>query len=87
MTECHCCLQATTNADINPSDTWVKIPSIATYAADVQKQNAAGANLVLLLAVYDLPDRDCASLASNGELSIANKGSAFYQDYINSIVA
>lgn len=40
--ECHCCLRATTNADINPSDTRAKVPSIATYAADVQKHNAAG---------------------------------------------
>ncbi|OCL08445.1 glycoside hydrolase family 6 protein [Glonium stellatum] len=67
-------------------DTRAKVPSISTYAADVQKQNAAGANLVLPLVVYDLPDRDCAALASNGELSIANNGSALYQDYINSIV-
>lgn len=67
-------------------DTRAKVPSIATYAADVQKQNAAGAKLVLPLVVYDLPDRDCAALASNGELSIANNGSALYKDYINSIV-
>lgn len=63
------------------------VPSIVTYAAGVQKQNAAGANLVLPLVVYDLPDRDSAALASNGELSIANNGSALYHDYINSIFA
>lgn len=39
------------------------------------------------MVVYDLPDRDCAALASNGELSIANNGSALYKDYINSIAA
>jgi hypothetical protein len=41
----------------------------------------------LPLVVYDLPERDCAALASNGELSLANNGSALYQDYINSIAA
>ena len=76
--ECHCCLQATSNADINLSDTRAKVPSIETYAADVRRQNAAGANLVLPLVVYDLLDRDCAALVSNGELSIANNGSALY---------
>lgn len=68
----------TSNADINVSDARAKVPSIETYAADVQRQKAAGANLVLPLVVYDLLDRDCAALASNGELSIANNGSALY---------
>ncbi|KAF2650779.1 glycoside hydrolase family 6 protein [Lophiostoma macrostomum CBS 122681] len=66
-------------------DTRAKVPTIADYAADVQKQNAAGAKLTLPLVVYDLPERDCAALASNGELSLANNGSALYKDYINSI--
>ena len=36
--------------------------------------------------IYDLPDRDCAALASNGELSIANNGLQYYEnDYINPI--
>ena len=36
--------------------------------------------------IYDLPDRDCAALASNGELSIANNGLSYYEnDYINPI--
>jgi cellulose 1,4-beta-cellobiosidase len=56
-------------------------------AKDVQKQNAAGANLVLPLVVYDLPERDCAALSSNGELSLANNGSALYQEYIDNIAA
>ena len=68
----------TSNADINVSDARAKVPSIETYAADVQRPKAAGANLVLPLVVYDLLDRDCAALASNGELSIANNGSALY---------
>jgi cellulose 1,4-beta-cellobiosidase len=75
------------DADSLKSDTRAKVPIISTFAKDVQKQNAAGANLVLPLVVYDLPERDCAALASNGELSLANNGTALYQDYINSIAA
>jgi cellulase/cellobiase CelA1 len=37
--------------------------------------------------VYDLPERDCAALSSNGELSLANNGSALYQEYIDNIAA
>jgi len=32
---------------------------------------AGGSPIVVGLVIYDLPDRDCAALASNGELSIA----------------
>jgi cellulose 1,4-beta-cellobiosidase len=32
---------------------------------------ANGAEIIVPLVIYDLPDRDCAALASNGELSIA----------------
>ncbi len=51
--------------------------------------NAAGANppYVGTFVVYDLPDRDCAAAASNGEYSIANNGVANYKAYIDSIVA
>jgi cellulose 1,4-beta-cellobiosidase len=34
-----------------------------------------------------LPERDCAALSSNGELSLANNGTALYQEYINNIAA
>ncbi len=34
-------------------------------------QQAAGQPVVIPLVIYDLPDRDCAARASNGELSIA----------------
>jgi cellulose 1,4-beta-cellobiosidase len=38
------------------------------------------------IVIYDLPDRDCAALASNGELSIANNGLEYYEDsYIDPI--
>ena len=61
------------------------MPTVPEYAKDVQAKNKAGANLVLPLVVYDLPDRDCAALASNGELALANNGSALYREYIDSI--
>lgn len=60
---------------------------IDDFAKDVQAKNKAGAKLSLPLVVYDLPDRDCAALASNGELSIANGGVNIYKtQYIDEIV-
>jgi cellulose 1,4-beta-cellobiosidase len=45
-----------------------------------------GANMFMFI-VYDLPNRDCAALASNGELLIAQNGMARYQaEYIDPIV-
>jgi cellulose 1,4-beta-cellobiosidase len=48
---------------------------------------ASGSTPILVpIVVYDLPNRDCAALASNGELSISNNGLQYYeQDYINPI--
>jgi len=37
----------------------------------VLKQQSAGQPVLIPLVIYDLPDRDCAARASNGELSIA----------------
>ncbi|GJD03356.1 glucanase [Colletotrichum higginsianum] len=37
--------------------------------------------------VYDLPDRDCAAAASNGEFAIADGGVAKYKEYIDAIRA
>lgn len=53
----------------------------------MQKQNKAGARLILPLVVYNLPNRDCAALASNGELSLENDGANLYKGYIDSIVS
>lgn len=75
------------NTNEATSDVRAKVPIISTFAKDVQKRNAAGANEVLPLVVYDLPERDCAALASNGELSLANNGTAMYQEYIDMITA
>lgn len=62
---------------------------MGTYLADIQSQNAAGASppIAGIFVVYDLPDRDCAALASNGEYSIADNGVANYKTYIDSIRA
>lgn len=54
-----------------------------TYLASIK---AAGVgNFIAPFVVYDLPDRDCAAAASNGELAIANGGAALYREYIDSI--
>lgn len=46
---------------------------------------AAGGNYAAQFVVYDLPDRDCAAAASNGEYSIADGGVAKYKNYIDTI--
>ncbi|PYH89419.1 cellulase [Aspergillus ellipticus CBS 707.79] len=57
------------------------------YLDDIQTQNAAGASppIAGIFVVYDLPDRDCAALASNGEYSISDGGVEKYKAYIDSI--
>jgi len=69
------------------SDTLSKVPTMDTYLADIKAKNAAGASPPIMGAfvVYDLPNRDCAALASNGEYSVANNGLANYYNYIDSI--
>lgn len=58
-----------------------------TYLTNIEALNAAGASppVVGAFVVYDLPDRDCAALASNGEYSIANNGVVNYKAYIDAI--
>lgn len=60
-----------------------------TYLTNIEALNAAGASppVIGTFVVYDLPDRDCSALASNGEYSIANNGVANYKAYIDSIRA
>jgi len=44
--------------------------------------------VVVTLALYDLPNRDCAALATNGELTVANSGLANYKtSFIDPIAA
>ncbi|SPO03291.1 probable cellulose 1,4-beta-cellobiosidase II precursor [Cephalotrichum gorgonifer] len=68
-------------------DTRAKVPLMEATLADIRVANKAGANPpnAGLFVVYDLPDRDCAAAASNGELSIADGGVAKYKGYIDSI--
>ncbi|KAI4841612.1 glycoside hydrolase [Aureobasidium sp. EXF-8845] len=70
-------------------DTAAKVPTVETYLADIEKQNAAGAKpeIIGAFVVYDLPNRDCAALSSNGELTVANDGLTKYKAYIDSIAA
>lgn len=72
-------------------DTRAKVPTLDTYLADIKQKNAAGAKLMGTFVVYNLPDRDCSALASNGELKLdedgANKYKTEYIDVIASILA
>ena len=69
-------------------DTASKVPLMDTYMGNIAALNAAGASPPYLgtFVIYDLPDRDCAAAASNGEYSIADNGVANYKAYIDSIV-
>lgn len=71
------------------SDTAAKVPTVDTYLADIKAKNAAGASppIIGAFVVYDLPNRDCAALASNGEYTIANDGVNKYRAYIDAIAA
>ncbi|KAG9001254.1 hypothetical protein FRB95_011350 [Tulasnella sp. JGI-2019a] len=65
-------------------DTAAKVPTLATYLADAKSQ---GSNIIVQIVIYDLPNRDCHALASNGEYTIANNGVALYEAYIDAISA
>jgi cellulose 1,4-beta-cellobiosidase len=78
-----------------PTSIWLdRIAALDTLPthldAAVQQQAMKGGNTPMLveLVVYDLPDRDCAALASNGELKVAQNGMARYKsEYIDRIVS
>lgn len=56
-------------------------------AAETQASSSSQP-IAITIVVYDLPDRDCAALASNGELTVANNGLATYKSqYIDPIAA
>ncbi len=63
--------------------------SLIGYLNSAETQAASSSQpIVITIVVYDLPDRDCAALASNGELSVANNGLATYESqYIDPIAA
>jgi cellulose 1,4-beta-cellobiosidase len=70
-------------------DQAAKVPTMDTYLTNIEALNAAGASpeVIGAFVVYDLPDRDCAAAASNGEYTIADGGVADYFAYIDSITA
>ncbi|KDR81738.1 hypothetical protein GALMADRAFT_59609 [Galerina marginata CBS 339.88] len=75
-----------------PTFTWfdviAKTAQLGTYLADASaKGKASNTKYLVQIVVYDLPDRDCAALASNGEFTIANNGLANYKTYIDQLVA
>ncbi|RPD66446.1 cellobiohydrolaseII [Lentinus tigrinus ALCF2SS1-7] len=75
-----------------PTFTWLdsvsKVPDLGTYLSDASAlQKSSGNKQLVQIVVYDLPDRDCAAKASNGEFSIADGGEQKYYDYIDQIVA
>ncbi len=75
-----------------PTFTWLdsvsKVPDLGTYLSDASAlQKSSGQKQLVQIVVYDLPDRDCAAKASNGEFSIADGGEDKYYDYIDQIVA
>lgn len=69
-------------------DTRAKVPTMDEYLADIKEKNAGGRKLMGTFVVYNLPDRDCAALASNGELLLDEDGENLYKtDYIDKIAA
>jgi cellulose 1,4-beta-cellobiosidase len=74
-----------------PTFTWfdviAKTGDLGTYLADAdRKARAEGKKYIVQIVVYDLPDRDCAAYASNGEFAIANGGEANYRRYVDQLV-
>ncbi|KAI0160011.1 1, 4-beta cellobiohydrolase [Hypoxylon sp. FL1284] len=75
-----------------PSFMWIdtrdKVDMMADTLANIKAANDAGAETpnAGIFVVYDLPDRDCAAAASNGEYSIADGGAEKYKAYIDAIV-
>lgn len=70
------------------SDAVAKVADLGTYLEDASNiQKSTGQKQIVPIVVYDLPDRDCAAKASNGEFSIADNGQANYENYIDQIVA
>ncbi|KAI1089442.1 1, 4-beta cellobiohydrolase [Rostrohypoxylon terebratum] len=68
-------------------DTRDKVDMMASTLKDIQAANAgASTPNAGIFVVYDLPDRDCAAAASNGEYSIADGGVDKYKAYIDAIV-
>ncbi|KAI1021103.1 hypothetical protein LB503_010023 [Fusarium chuoi] len=66
-------------------DTYDHISLMQDTLADIRKANKAGGNYAGQFVVYDLPNRDCAAAASNGEYSLDKDGANKYKAYIAKI--
>ncbi len=63
------------------------IPGLRAYLDAASKEaQTLGSPVVATIVVYNLPDRDCAAAASNGELSGPN-GLAEYKSYVDEVAA
>jgi len=60
--------------------------SLAAQLQNAVAKSSGSTPEIVPIVIYDLPDRDCDALASNGELSIANNGLSYYEhSYIDPI--
>ncbi|KAF1985799.1 glycoside hydrolase family 6 protein [Aulographum hederae CBS 113979] len=84
----------TARANVNAAKLAAEVPSFFWMDAQdkvkripefVEAAKASGGKSAIQMVVYDLPDRDCSALASNGEFSIAEGGAEKYKGYIDSI--
>jgi cellulose 1,4-beta-cellobiosidase len=68
-------------------DSIAKVAKVTGYLDDALAHQTSTA-IVTTFVIYDLPDRDCAALASNGELTVANDGVDQYESqFIDPIAA
>jgi cellulose 1,4-beta-cellobiosidase len=85
----HCSSDVSIRSDFCPRCGQRIGASFDQVEAAVQQDAANGAQpVVITIVIYDLPNRDCAALASNGELLIAQDGLNRYKtEYIDPIRA
>jgi cellulose 1,4-beta-cellobiosidase len=74
------------NSNRKCRDSYSKIALMGETLGQIRTANqGASTPNAGIFVVYDLPDRDCAAAASNGEYSIADNGVANYKNYIDGI--
>jgi hypothetical protein len=60
-------------------DQTAKVAHLPSYLAGAKEQ---GPNTILPIVIYNLPERDCAAPATQGELTLENNGQAAYLVWI-----